>query len=142
MATYVEAISKGFPAVQCHAIGDGTVYDSIVWDAGAPIPSQATLDSWIIANPGACNTIVGVTKYEFRKLFTFNERIAVDSAPQNTAIPAPYRAALYTMLKDLELSAVVELTNPDVAAGVGMLEQLGLIAHGRAARILSNQPPL
>lgn len=142
MATYMEAIGKGFPTVQCHAIGDGSVYDNIVWDAGEPVPTQATLDAWIAANPGACDTVLGVTKYQFRKLFTFNERVAVDNAPTNTAIPAQYRAALYTMLKDLELSAQVELNNPDVAAGVQMLEQLGLIGVGRAARILSNQPPL
>jgi hypothetical protein len=140
--TYIQAISIGFPAVQCHALGDGSMYSNIVWDAGSPLPSQSELDNWIAANPTAGSTAFSITKYEFRKLFTLAERVAVDNVQANTAIPAQYRAMLLTMAKDLELSAVVELHNPDVAAGVGLLESLGLIGVGRAARILSNLPPL
>lgn len=138
--TYIEAIGKGFPAVQCHAIGDGSTYESLVWDAGEPIPDQSTLDQWIAANP-TIPVGVALTRYEFRKLFTFAERVAIDSSPTNTAIPANYRAMLTTLLKDLELSGEVQLYNPDVQAGVGMLEQLGLIGTGRALQILSNTPP-
>jgi hypothetical protein len=136
--TYIQAIGIGFPSVHCHAIGDGSVYTDIVWDSGAALPSQTTLDQWIASNPVA--TVVAVTKYEFRKLFTLPERMAVDSAPTNTAIPANYRAMLYTFMKDLELSQEVQLTNSDVMQGVGFLEQLGLLAPGRAAQILSNTP--
>lgn len=138
--TYIEAIGKGFPSVQCHAIGDGSTYESLVWDAGSPIPDKTTLDQWIAANP-VVPVGIALTRYEFRKLFTFNERVAIDSSPTNTAIPANYRAMLTTLLKDLELSGEVQLYNPDVQAGVGMLEQLGLIGVGRAAKILSNTPP-
>ena len=138
--TYIEAIGKGFPGVQCHAIGDGSTYESLVWDAGQPIPDKSTLDQWIAANP---ETLVGValTRYEFRKLFTFTERVAIDSSPTNTAIPANYRAMILTLLKDLELSGEVQLWNPDVQQGIGLLEQIGLIDAGRAAQILSNIPP-
>ena len=138
--TYIEAIGKGFPGVQCHAIGDGSTYESLVWDAGQPIPDKSTLDQWIAANP---ETLVGValTRYEFRKLFTFAERVAIDSSPTNTAIPANYRAMILTLLKDLELSGEVQLWNPDVQQGIGLLEQIGLIDAGRAAQILSNIPP-
>ncbi len=138
--TYMSAIGEGFPAVGCHTFGDGTVYEDIVWDAGEPIPSQETLDVWIAANTRA--DALTITKYEFRKLFTFNERVAIDSAPANTNIPANYRAILTTMNKDMELSGMVVLSNPDVAAGVNFLETLGLIAAGRATRILNNLPPL
>lgn len=138
--SYMQAISLGFPAVQCHAIGDGSVYEDIIWDSGAALPSKETLDAWIAANPSIDS--MTVTKYDFRKLFTLNERIAIDNAASNTNIPAQYRATLVTILKDLELSAVVILTNPDVAAGVNLLETIGLIASGRAADILSNTPPV
>jgi hypothetical protein len=140
--SYIEVIGLGFPAVQCHAIGDGTVYADIVWEAGAPLPSQATLDEWIASNPNAGVVQEGITKYEFRKLFTLAERVAVDNVQSNTNVPAQYRAMLLTMAKDMELSSEVFLTNPDVAAGVGLLEQLGLVGTGRATRILSNLPPL
>lgn len=139
--TYIQAIGEGFPAVYCHAQGDGSVYEDIVWDGGAALPSKETLDAWIAANPMGSQGIV-LTKYEFRKLFTLNERIACDSAPSNTNIPAQYRAAIMTMHNDLDASGMVFLTtNPDVASGVNMLEQLGLIGPGRAAQILSNTPP-
>ena len=138
--TYIEAIGKGFPGVQCHAIGDGSTYESLVWDAGQPIPDKTTLDQWIAANPSVPIGIA-LTRYEFRKLFTFTERVAIDSSPTNTAIPANYRAMLLTLLKDLELSGEVQLWNPDVQQGIGLLEQIGLIDQGRAAQILSNTPP-
>ena len=141
MVTYVQALSAGFPSVLFSATGDGSVYEDITWvDGGAPMPSKQTLDDWIAANPLGIAKIE-ITKYEFRKLFTLAERIAIDSAPTNLAIPANYRAMLVTMNKDMELSSMVILTNPDVAAGVGFLEQLGLIAPGRKDEILSNTPP-
>jgi len=47
--TYMQAIGEGFPNTQCHSIGDGSVYDNIVHDAGDPIPEKAVLDTWIEA---------------------------------------------------------------------------------------------
>jgi len=135
----MQAISLGFPNVQCHAEGDGSVYSSIVWDGGAPLPSQSALDAWIAANPE--NVGIAVPKYEFRKLFTLNERVAIDNVQSNPAVPAQYKAILFTINKDLEVSANVQLYNPDVVNGVNLLEQLGLIAPGRAVQILTNTPP-
>lgn len=137
---YVDALTSGFPAVIFQCTGDSAVYENLTHLGGADMPSQEALDAWIAANPTGANGIV-ITKYEFRKLFTFNERVAIDSAPTNTNIPAQYRAAIATMLKDLEVSGSVFLTtNPDVANGVNMLEQLGLIGVGRAAQVLANTP--
>lgn len=139
--TYIEAIGAGFPAVKCHAAGNGSIYEDIIWDDGAALPSKETLDQWIAANPKSEEGIV-LTKYQFRKLFTFTERVAIDSVSSNTAIPAQYRAMVTTFMKDLEMSGVVFLTtNPDMPAALGMLEQIGLIGPGRAAQILANQAP-
>ncbi len=139
--TYMQAISIGFPGVQCHATGDGSVYEDIVWDTGLALPSKATLDSWILSNPLAESQDTILTKYQFRKLFTLNERVAVDNAQINPNIPAQYKAILLTMAKDMELSAEVQLGNTDVQQGVLMLEQLGLLDAGRANQILSNISP-
>lgn len=136
MLTYIQALSTGFPGVQFSATGD--TYEDITYVGGSPMPTKQALDDWIAANPTG---YIEITKYEFRKLFTLAERIAIDAAPTNTNIPANYRAMLVTMNKDMELSSVVILTNPDVAAGVNFLEQLGLIAPGRAAEVLLNTPP-
>lgn len=138
--TYIEAIGRGFPKVQCHAVGDGSTFESLVWDAGEPIPSKETLDAWIAANPEAQAERV-LTKYQFRKLFTFSERIAIDNFAMNPNLSVQNKAVLSTIMKDLEVSGAVELDNPDVAQGIGFLEQVGLIGAGRAAQIISNSPP-
>jgi hypothetical protein len=138
--SYLDAVTQGFPAVMAHAEGSPFIYDNIIWSGGDALPSQDELDAWIASE----NIILSnsVTKYQFRQLFTTAERVAIDNAGANTAIPANYRAMLVTIMKDLELSQTVILTNPAVAQGVGFLETLGLIAAGRAARILANQPPV
>lgn len=138
--TYIGAIGIGFPGVQCHAVGDGSTYESLVWDAGEPIPPKEAIDAWIAANPSALADRV-LTKYQFRKLFTFSERISIDNFAMNQTLSAQNKAVLATIMKDLEVSGVVELDNPDVAQGIGFLEQVGLIGTGRAAQIISNTPP-
>ncbi len=45
---YIQAIGHAYPNVGCHAIGDGSVYENIVYDSGDPIPPQADLDTWIV----------------------------------------------------------------------------------------------
>jgi hypothetical protein len=138
--TYIQAVGAGFPAVQCHALGDGSIYADLVWDSGDPIPSQATLDAWISANPSASGVVL--TKYQFRQLFTLDERVAIDNVQSNVNITANYKAILYTMSLDMQLSGEVELSNPDVMSGVDLLQSLGLIVTGRAAQILSNTMPI
>jgi hypothetical protein len=140
--TYAQALGIGFPTVQFHSPGSGAIYEDLVWDGGAELPSKITLDTWISANPQGEEGII-VTRYEFRQLFTFSERVAIDNIASNVSIPANYKAMIITMLKDLEVSSVVQLTtNPDVTAGVNLLESLGLIGSGRASSILSNIKPL
>lgn len=47
--TYMLAIGSGWPNVQCSAIGDGSVYEQIIWQSGDPLPPKADLDIWITA---------------------------------------------------------------------------------------------
>lgn len=48
--SYIQAIGKGFPTVQCRANGRGEQYNELTWENGDPLPTQATLDAWIAAN--------------------------------------------------------------------------------------------
>lgn len=137
--TYLNAISIGFPLVHCHSEGDGSVYEDLVWDSGEPIPAKSTLDAWIAANPNSQPERI-LTKYQFRKLFTFNERVSIDNFTANPSISAQNKAVLSTIMKDLDVSDEVQLDNPDVAAGVQFLDAVGLLGTGRAAQILSNTP--
>lgn len=137
--TYIKAISMGFPLVQCHSIGDGSIYEEIVWDGGEPIPTKEALDAWIAANPNSQPERI-LTKYQFRKLFSFTERVNIDNFAMSPDISASNKAILSTIMKDLEVSGEVQLDNPDVMAGIQFLEQVGLLSTGRASQIISNIP--
>ena len=49
-------------------------------------------------------------------------------------------AQLRSTLKDQELASFIDLDDPDVAAGVQLLEAVGLIADGRALQITDTPP--
>lgn len=46
--TYMQALALGFPNVRCSSVGNDVLYNNIVWEAGDALPSQATLDVWIL----------------------------------------------------------------------------------------------
>jgi hypothetical protein len=134
LPTYVDALTIGYPTVLFRLVIDGlpTVYDDLEWLDGDAIPAQDDLDRWIKNN--------SLTQYQFRMLFTLPERVAIDNAASNTNIPAAYRAQLITVLKDLELSSIVQLGNPNLALGLGLLSSLGLLNANRIPQILANTP--
>ena len=76
-----------------------------------------------------------LTKLGFRRRFTLMERVAVDAAPGNPAFPDNVRAILLTMATDLSMAEEINLDDADVISGRTLLEQLGVIASGRAAEI-------
>lgn len=137
--SYLDAVRQGFPTVMCITNGDPFIYNSLEWTGGDALPSQDDLDTWITENPG-WNPTMELSKYQFRQLFTMNEKVAIDCAQSNVNIPQNYKNILTVVMKDLELSDAVHLDNPAVAAGVAFLAQLGLIATGRVAEIMSNTP--
>jgi len=138
--TYIEAISKGFPTVQCHAIGDGTVYEDIVWDAGPALPSKATLDEWIAANPSTA-TDNKITVLAFRNRFTQTEKVTLELAsidnPAANAQQRQFSALLRVMQQDLNVATFVDLGRQDTINAVNALETYNIIGTGRAAQILS-----
>lgn len=133
---YIQAISKFFPNILCESDGDGSVYETIVSVYGGPIPEKSILDT-LIDNYVLSTSI---TKYEFRRLFTFNERVAIDNSPDNVNIPIDMRMVLKTVLNDFSSAEEIDLNNPDVANGVNLLENLGIISLGRATQILNKIP--
>lgn len=78
-----------------------------------------------------------VTKYEFRKLFTSDELVKMDNL--NTFITlTPLQAAQYnTLVKNFEAASEIELDNPDVIYGLGLLTQFGVLTPERRDAILS-----
>mgnify|MGYP000937165325 CR=1 FL=1 len=77
-------------------------------------------------------TVTGrvMTKLEYLRRFTQDERVAIRAAAKSNAVLEDYMALL-------ELAQDVDTTDADTVAAVNMLEQVGLIAAGRAQEILN-----
>lgn len=77
-------------------------------------------------------TVTGrvMTKLEYLRRFTQDERVAIRAAAKSNAVLEDYMALL-------ELAQDVNTTDADTVAAVNMLEQAGLIATGRAQEILN-----
>jgi hypothetical protein len=82
-----------------------------------------------------------LTKYQFRMLFTLNERVAIDNAQSNSKLTPAQKALLYTMQTDLNVSGEVDLHLPNTIAGVEYLVSIGLLTADRARQVLANQAP-
>ena len=68
--------------------------------------------------------------------------LVIDNVDTNPNISAQHRALVRTIMNDLNPSGEVQMYNPDVLAGVALMEQLGLIGPGRGAQIMSMTPPM
>ena len=73
-------------------------------------------------------------KIDFLRLFTQAERIAIRNAAKVNDQIADYQYVL-------DNSSVILLSDPDIQAGVPLLEMAGLLGAGRAAQILANEAP-
>ncbi|MFC4923850.1 MULTISPECIES: hypothetical protein [Delftia] len=85
-----------------------------------------------------------ITPLAFRRRFTGAERAAIEWAAVDradaTSGERQQAAQLRSTLKDQELASFIDLDDPDVAAGVQLLETVGLIADGRALQITDTPP--
>lgn len=71
-----------------------------------------------------------LTKLEYLRRFTGEERITIRTAAKQNAVLEDYLAML-------DLAQDINLDDADTVAAVGMLEQAGLIAAGRASEVLA-----
>jgi hypothetical protein len=142
--TYIQAIGEGFPNVQCHAPGEGDVYETIVWDSGFPLPAKETLDEWILSND-VTSSNKKITVLAFRKRFTLSEKVTLEIASiDNPGSPLEIRqmaATLRVIMKDMESATFIDLDDPSVISGLVLMENFNLIADGRSDEIL-NKPIL
>ena len=85
-----------------------------------------------------------ITPLAFRRRFTGAERAAIEWAAVDradaTSAERMQAAQLRSNLKDQELASFIDLDDPDVSAGVQLLEAVGLIADGRALQITDTPP--
>ncbi len=91
-------------------------------------------------DPGPPVRPVPRTKLGYRNLFTLAERIAIDNYQTNANLTSDQKATLTSLHYDFQLAEDIDLSDPQLIAGTQLLEQYGLIAQGRAAQVLANQP--
>lgn len=70
-----------------------------------------------------------LTKLEYLRRFTVDERVAIRAAAASNPLLADY-------LQLMELATEIDTADPDTVSAVTMLEQAGLIDAGRAEEIL------
>lgn len=73
-----------------------------------------------------------LTKLEYLRRFTVEERVAIRAAAASNPLLADY-------LQLMELATEIDTADPDTVFAVTMLEQLGLIDAGRAKEILHGE---
>lgn len=73
-----------------------------------------------------------LTKLEYLRRFTMEERIAVRQAAESSPMLADYLAMM-------ELAEEIDTGDADTIGAVNMLEQVGLIGAGRASGVLNGQ---
>jgi len=103
--------------------GDGKVISQVIADTPAPV------------------ALVELTKFQFRSLFTFAERVEIDDFANNTNLTTDQKRQLKTLQYDLSIAESINLQDPLTIQGVQLLETLGLIAPGRASQVLAGQNP-
>lgn len=106
----------------------------------------AVLSAQIAAQRAAEAVVLGtalpLTKYQFRQLFTFAERVAVDeleaSLEQHPGLTVEQRASIRTGLKDFNAAQdVARPFLPDVLTMLDLFVSLGILTPERKAQIVS-----
>ncbi len=78
-----------------------------------------------------------LSKLAFRRLFTFEERLAFDNFETSSTLTDEQKQYLRTLTKDFELADEIDMADPDTASGLAYLESCGILDAGRAAQILA-----
>lgn len=81
-----------------------------------------------------------MSKLQLRKLFTLEERMALDNI-EASAADAQVKALINTIKQDFAVADFISLQDPLTVQAIGTLETYGLLAAGRAAQILAGVLP-
>jgi len=78
-----------------------------------------------------------LSKYQFRARFTIEEKVIIENFETHPTLTDEQKAVVRVILKDIEVSDVIELTDPALSAGVDILVSYGLLTEERKAEILA-----
>lgn len=103
---------------------------------------EYSLDTEIVNKP---TSLYGgrrvLTKLEYRRLFTFEERMSIDSFTANyldiAFLSAEQKSAIRTSLQDYADAQDINLDDADTVRGIGLYVQFGLILPNRLPEVLN-----
>lgn len=78
-----------------------------------------------------------LTRLEFRRLFTLEERLLIDNFLTSEKLSIEQKRMLRTVENDFAAMSQVSLVDPDVMAGLDYYTEVGLLTRKRAKEILS-----
>jgi hypothetical protein len=124
---------------QATVADDYTAQDGEAVIAADPVMTPETAFDWQYINgawvqPEPINPRI-LTPLQFRQRLTLNERVALDGF-EGSALPAQAKAMLRTLLADLAVAKDVDLDSPSTRQGLQFIEDVGILAAGRAAEIV------
>jgi hypothetical protein len=93
----------------------------------------------VAADPLPAPAKAPISKFQFRSLFSLEERLALDNYEYNTNLSDEAKAFMRTIHIDFKIADNIDLKHPFVVQAVQYLETLGIIGEGRAAQILAGQ---
>ena len=78
---------------------------------------------------------IRLTQLQLRRLFTFEEKVALEQAAKDGNL------LVKVLLDDLAAAEFIDLTDPLVTQGLGLLVSQELLTQARADQILNNEMP-
>ncbi len=115
-------------------------------DASLVLAARAEeLNQQILARAAAAALVNGsklnLTKLQFRRRFTQQERVLIDDFNENyqahPALTDDQKKTIRTFLKDFDTAEDVSMQDPDTSNGVYMYASLGIISMERAYEVIN-----
>ena len=82
-----------------------------------------------------------ITKLQFRRLFTPEERVAWELFGEQEGVTAELLAQWKVLNRDFDMASNIRLDDYETISGVNLMEQVGIIGQGRAAQVLAGEAP-
>jgi len=83
-----------------------------------------------------------ISQFEFRNLFTFEEKVKVDNFSTDSSVSESSKKILNSILKSLDSASFVDLELDQVIDGLNFLMTVGYLTAARVAQILAKEKPV
>jgi len=129
-----------FPEAITHALmtqDEIDEYNTILATPDAEAAMREKVDELFTQLHPRAEGAVALSKYQFRTMFTLNERIAFDNFAANDLLPAEAKMAINTIKCDFDAAQEIDIHLQDTVNGLLYLEGVGILSVGRTEEMLA-----